>query len=425
MRVDADTAAAGGVEEIDLARAGGEIVVGILRVDAAFDRVTARLAVDDVIGKRFARGDADLLLDEVATAHFLGDGMLHLDPGVHLHEVEILLVVDEVFDRAAVLVADVPHEGLGGLGHALAQSGSEERRGRFLDDLLVAALHRAIALAEFLHVAVAVGHDLEFHVVRILDEALDVDIGTAEAGLGLVPGGVEGGDKTRFVQRRAHPAAAPAGGGFDHHRETDLLGDLEGLGLGLDDALGAGSHRNAKFRRGGAGLVLVPHHRDDAGGGTDELHVAALAELGEPRIFGKESVARVDRVDIGDLGGREDRLHVQVGVGAFGGPDADGIVGEMDVHRVHIRLGVDRGGAHPEFFGGANDAQGDFAAVRYENVLEHGVSLGPGPGDRVRKTNKGVGRKIRPSSRGRAVRRIARRCRFRRGVRRSRRRFRI
>jgi hypothetical protein len=57
VRVDADTAAAGGVPQIDLARAGGEIVVGILRVDAAFDGVTARLAVDDVIGERLARGD--------------------------------------------------------------------------------------------------------------------------------------------------------------------------------------------------------------------------------------------------------------------------------------------------------------------------------------------------------------------------------
>ena len=42
-----------------------------------------------------------------------------------------------------------------------------QRRGAFLDDLLVAALHGAVALAEVDDVAVLVADDLEFDVVRI------------------------------------------------------------------------------------------------------------------------------------------------------------------------------------------------------------------------------------------------------------------
>ena len=94
MGVDADTATTGGVKEINLARAGSEIVVGILGVDSALDRVAARGAVHDVSGKRFAGSDTNLLFDEVTTANFLGNGMLHLDTGVHLHKVKVLVVVD-------------------------------------------------------------------------------------------------------------------------------------------------------------------------------------------------------------------------------------------------------------------------------------------------------------------------------------------
>ena len=38
--------------------------------------------------ERFARRHPQLLLDEVDPGDHLGDGMLHLDPGVHLDEVE-------------------------------------------------------------------------------------------------------------------------------------------------------------------------------------------------------------------------------------------------------------------------------------------------------------------------------------------------
>jgi hypothetical protein len=47
--IDADAAAAGGVPQIDLAWAGGEVAIRILGIDAALDGVTARLGVDDVL----------------------------------------------------------------------------------------------------------------------------------------------------------------------------------------------------------------------------------------------------------------------------------------------------------------------------------------------------------------------------------------
>ena len=110
--IHAHALAAGGIPEIDGAGAGGEVVEGILGIDAALDGVAARGGFQHVVGERLAGGDADLLLDELAAHDFLGDRVLDLDPGVHFHEIEILgLFIDEVFDGAGVLIADVADRG--------------------------------------------------------------------------------------------------------------------------------------------------------------------------------------------------------------------------------------------------------------------------------------------------------------------------
>ena len=93
-----DAVAARRVEKLDLARAGPEIVEGVLGVDAHLDGMLLRLEIVEVLAQLLAERDADLLLHQVDAVDLLGHGMLHLDAGVHLHEVEILLVVDEEFD---------------------------------------------------------------------------------------------------------------------------------------------------------------------------------------------------------------------------------------------------------------------------------------------------------------------------------------
>ena len=56
---------------------------------------------------------------------------------------------------------------------------------RDLDDLLVAALHRAVALPEVDEVAVRVAEDLHFDVLGAGDVAFDEDFGRAERGAGF------------------------------------------------------------------------------------------------------------------------------------------------------------------------------------------------------------------------------------------------
>jgi hypothetical protein len=80
--------------------------------------------------------------------------------------------------------------------------------GRALDDLLVAALDRAVALEQVDHVAVCVAQHLHLDMARALDQLLQIDLVLAEGGLGLAPAFRRLAGEVGF--RADHPHAAPA-----------------------------------------------------------------------------------------------------------------------------------------------------------------------------------------------------------------------
>ena len=158
----------------------------VLGVDPHLDGVAAALGEDLVLGhrQRLAGGDADLPLDEVDPGDRLGDRVLDLQPGVHLEEEELAVLVDEL-DGAGVVVAD----GAAGLDRrcahrrldAVGQAGCR----RLLDQLLVAALRRAVARRDPHEVAVLVADDLHLDVARPREVALDVHLVATEERLRL------------------------------------------------------------------------------------------------------------------------------------------------------------------------------------------------------------------------------------------------
>src|SRR5919198_767319 len=82
--VDAHARARGLAVAADPARGGGEVLRGVLGVDAALDRVAAQ---DDVLlldRQLLAGGGADALLDDVDARRHLGHAVLDLHARVHL-----------------------------------------------------------------------------------------------------------------------------------------------------------------------------------------------------------------------------------------------------------------------------------------------------------------------------------------------------
>ena len=76
-------------------------------------------------------------------------------------------------------------------------------------------------------------------------------------------------------------------------------------------------------------------------------------------------------VGAGDLGSADDGRHVQVAVGAARGADPHVLVGEPDVERVLVGLGIDGHGLDAELAARHDDAHRDLAAVGDQDFLKH------------------------------------------------------
>src|SRR6266404_5054510 len=93
-----------------------------------------------------AGGHAQLPLDEVLPSDSFRHWMFHLQPRVHLHEIEALVLLGDELDSAG---ADISY----GLrrrdcrrAHLRPALGSHTGRWRLLQHLLVTALHRTVTL---------------------------------------------------------------------------------------------------------------------------------------------------------------------------------------------------------------------------------------------------------------------------------------
>ena len=99
---------------------------------------------------------------------------------------------------------------------------------------------------------------------------------------------------------------------------------------------------------------------------------AGLAHgFGEIGVLGEEAVAGVDGLCPGLEGGGDDLVAAQIALGRGAGADRHRLVGHPSEGRAAVRLGDDGDGRHPEPARGADDADGDLAAIGDEDLLEH------------------------------------------------------
>src|SRR5438067_5163569 len=201
-------------------------------------------------------GDAELQLDEVDAEHLLAHRMLDLDAAVQLEQVELAAVEDEL-RRAGVDVADRACEAHGSVAHLRAEFGVERHRRGLLEQLLVAALHGALALAETDDRVVRVGKQLDLHVAGTLEVALEEEPAVAERRLRLARGRLDGAVELGGVAHHAHAAAAAPAGRLDEEWEPELV------------RLPAGHDGDARFARDPLRLELVAARAQGRGGRSD------------------------------------------------------------------------------------------------------------------------------------------------------------
>ena len=94
---------------------------------------------------------------------------------------------------------------------------------------------------------------------------------------------------------------------------------------------------------------------------------ASRARTGEPGVLGEEPIARVDRIGAGGARRRDDGRDVQIAGRCLVRADGHRDVRVAHVARVPIALGVDGDRRQPHLAAGADDADGDLAAVGDEH----------------------------------------------------------
>ena len=196
----------------------------ILRVETGLDRTPDDCGVHGGVGQPGTLRNLDLQPDEIETGDHLRDRVLDLEPGVDLEQEERALGVHHELDRPRPDVAERRTRSSSSSAERLALGRRDHRRWRFLDDLLVTALDRTLALEQRDHGAVMITEDLHLDVPRRLEVLLEQDRAVAERRSGFALGLCNGADELVDVAHDPHPAATSAERGLDKHRIGDGVG---------------------------------------------------------------------------------------------------------------------------------------------------------------------------------------------------------
>src|SRR4029079_14747629 len=111
------------------------------------------------------------------------DRMLHLEPSVHLEEIEVALRVEQELAGPSVHVSGRRGGTDSGVAHASPQLRRHRHARCLLDHLLMPALYRALTLIERQHRTVHVAEHLDLDVTWADDVLLDVHRVVAEGSL--------------------------------------------------------------------------------------------------------------------------------------------------------------------------------------------------------------------------------------------------
>ena len=369
--IQANTEAGGAAVGGDLAVVGNKITLGVLRRDAALQRMGSDSDLALWRHAAFCRTDAgagrdpDLRLHQIDAGRAFSHRMLDLDTGIDLDEVEPPgLCVLQKLHGAGVDVLRRAADRECRLAQFRPLCIVEEYRGRTLNDFLVATLHRAVALIQMHELAVGVAEYLHLHVPCLPHELLEIHLIVTEGGLGFSTRKRQQLRELRVALDDTHtsPAASPAR--LQHHWITNTGGEAHALGKFLRQRRRRWHDRHSRLNGEIACGDLVAQRPHGLGPRSDECESRSGTTQRELRILGQEPVAGMNCIDTRLTRDAQDVLDVQIGFnGPFVAPDQIGLVGLGPVQREAVFLRIDRYRAHAQLARGTHDANGDLAAV--------------------------------------------------------------
>ena len=277
---------------------------------------------------------------------------------------------DEELAGAGADVADLFEDRLRRAVEQLALGVREERRGRLLDELLVATLQRAVARRDDDDVAFGIREALGLDVAGLVEVLLDEALAAAEGCDRFAGGRLEELGNLLAGAGDLETATAAAEGRLDGDRQPDLVDEREHLGGVGDRVQGSGGERRADLLGHMTGGHLVAETLDGIRGGPDPDEAGVDDGAREVGVLGEEAVAGVHRVGAGPAGDREQLLDDEVGLGARGAVERVRLVGQHDVPGVPILVGVDGDRGDPRVSGGADDTHRDLSPIGDQDLRD-------------------------------------------------------
>ncbi len=271
--------------------------------------------------------------------------------------------VNQELEGAQAVVLDVRGDLDRCLVDAVSDFGRKPWRGRDLDQLLVAALDAAVALADMAHGAGGIADDLHLYVARHPHQLFDVNGAVSEGGLRLRLAAFEGLLQRVHLLDHAHASAAAAADGLDNHR---LAGPerLEKAPRLIDgrSICRPGQHRDARASRLLPGTDLVAEELQHLHPRADEDNAFLTEPPRESGVLAQKAVARMNRIGSRPLGEGDDLFDVQIGQSTRA-LEWQGLVRLAGVQCLAIVFGIDRGCGDAELGCCAQDSDSDLAAI--------------------------------------------------------------
>jgi len=79
----------------------------------------------------------------------------------------------------------------------------------------------------------------------------------------------------------------------------------------------------------------------------------------------------MDSVHVCDFRGADDAVDPEIAVGYRGFADTDSLIGQLDMHGIGIRFGVNGYRADIHLLAGANDTHRNFSTIRDKDFFKH------------------------------------------------------
>ena len=313
-------------------------------------------------------GNAQLLLHQIAPRHHLADRVFNLNAGIDLDEIDLAAqdIVEELAG-SGVAIVDAFGEAYRRCIQLRTQGIRHGDTGRFLDNLLVAALHRAVTLAKVDDFARTIADELHFDMARLGDEALHEQGAVVERGQGFGVRAVESGLDFNGAFHDHHAAPAAACCGLEQNRIADIVCEFAGIG-GVGDLAASRYQRHSGGGGHFAGAQLVAESVDHLGLGADEDNAMLLAQPRQLGPFGQETIARMQRIAAARLGRLHHQHRIEVALCRRSRPQHKAAIRQPCRRAAAIRIGHADHGLKIEPLRRANHTKRYFTAIGHKNA---------------------------------------------------------